>query len=184
MVLQYNRRDRAAPTDKTTGQRRHQLWKNANDVDSESKLELPSSFQCTVPSFTFTMEHLYTGILLVDHKFHALTSRFAAETTANARIVALKQKAQEMSPSKLSSVELPDLRVWKMKGDMIIKKLTPQKLSEILGRIDIDDQDTIELLDDEEKVAGLGLSDGETLLVQLPGTSRIPTIVVRALIQV
>jgi hypothetical protein len=48
---------------------------------------------------------------------------------------------------------------------------------EILGSIDIHDEDTIEELPEDRKVADLGLSNGETLLVQMPVTSRIYTIV-------
>ena len=67
---------------------------------------------------------------------------------------------------------------------MIIKKLTPQKLSELLGKIDINDKNTIEALDDEERVANMGLSFGETLLLQTHGTSCVSIIVCRVLIQV
>jgi hypothetical protein len=73
--------------------------------------------------------------------------------------------------------------MWKMKGEIIIKTLPCRRLSDILVKIDIDDDDTIEELNDEGKVADLGFSDGETLLLQLPGTSRISTTVGRVLIQ-
>ena len=126
------------------------------------------------------MEPLYTGALIVDHKFHPSTQRFAVETPYDARIEVLKQKAQEKRP-ELSSFILSDLGVWRMKGDMVIKKL---KLSELLGKIDINDENTIEALDDEEKVANMGLSFGETLLLQTPGTSCVSIIVCRVLIQV
>ncbi|KAF8274661.1 hypothetical protein EI94DRAFT_473465 [Lactarius quietus] len=56
-----------------------------------------------------------------------------------------------------------------MKGEMIIKKFTPEHISDILRRIDVNDEDTIEFMDDYEEVADLGLSVDETLLIQLQG---------------
>ena len=130
------------------------------------------------------MESLYTGILVVDHKFHPSTRRFAVETPYNARIEYLKQKAQEKRP-ELSSYIPSDLGVWRMKGNTVMKKLSPQGLSEALGRIDVKDETTIEELYDEEKLADLGLLDYETLLLQVPGMSCVSTIIGgRVLIQV
>ena len=57
---------------------------------------------------------------------------------------------------------------------MIINKLTAKKLAQILRNIDVEDEDTIEDLIEDLTVADLQLSNGETLLLQLPGpgTSR------------
>ena len=73
-----------------------------------------------------------------------------------------------------------------MKGDMIIRKLTPQRLLEALDRIDVNDETTIEALYNEEIVANIGLSFGDTLpvLLQIPGTSYVSIIVCRVLIQI
>jgi hypothetical protein len=88
----------------------------------------------------------------------------------------LKQKVQEIRPNKLSSFAQSEIFVWKLKSGMIIKNLTPRRLSEILGKIDINDKDIIERVEEDEKVANLGPSYGETLLLQLPGMSHISTI--------
>ena len=130
------------------------------------------------------METFYTGVLLVDRNFHAFTCRYTLET-ANIRILAWKQKAHHSWSDKLSPYMPRTLSLWKLKGDMIITKLTPQKeLSEVLGKIDVNDMNTIEELGDHEKVANIGLSEDETLLLQVPGTSHISTIAGRVLIQV
>jgi hypothetical protein len=128
-------------------------------------------------------EPLYTGVLLVDLNFQALAPRFVVETTSDACIMVLKENAQEIRPDELSSFDRPELSVWKIKGDKIIENLTPRELSEILGRIDVNDEDTIEEVDEDENVANLGLSHSETLLLQLPGTSHISTIAACVLIQ-
>jgi hypothetical protein len=64
-----------------------------------------------------------------------------------------------------SNFKRSELSVWRTKGDMIIKNLSPQGLSEVLGKIDVDDKNTIESVNDEVKVVDLGLSLGEALLV-------------------
>jgi hypothetical protein len=101
------------------------------------------------------LEPLCTGVFLVDLNFQALTPRFVVETTANAYIMDLKQKVQEIRPDELSSFARSEIFVWKLKGGMIIKNLTPPRLSEILGKIDINDKDIIERVEEDEKVANL-----------------------------
>lgn len=58
------------------------------------------------------------------------------------------------------------------------------RIDEILSDINVEVEDAIELLHEELKFADLGLSNVQSLLVQLPGTSRISTIAGRVLIQV
>ena len=61
-------------------------------------------------------------------------------------------------------------------GKLIINNSTAKKLAQILKNIDVEDEDTIEDLLENLTVADLQLSNGETLLLQLPGpgTSRDP----------
>ncbi|KAH9053957.1 hypothetical protein EDB83DRAFT_2552759 [Lactarius deliciosus] len=49
---------------------------------------------------------------------------------------------------------------------MIIDRSTAKRLAEILRDINVDDKDTIEKLSEDEQVADLGLSEGQTLLVR------------------
>jgi hypothetical protein len=77
-----------------------------------------------------------------------------------------------------------ELVVWKPMGEMVINKSTSKRMAEILRSINANSQDAIQELEDDDSVADLGLSGGETLLLQVPGTSRISTIVGHVLIQV
>jgi hypothetical protein len=130
------------------------------------------------------MELSLTAVLLVDPDFRALSQRFLVETTPHDLIFHLKKKVKEERPNELSRFQHSYLSVWKPKGEMIIKKFNPRRTASLLARINVEDEDTIELLDEEDKVADFGPLEGQTLLVQLPGTSRIPPIVCCTLIQV
>lgn len=50
-------------------------------------------------------------------------------------------------------------------------------IAEILKRIDVNDVDVIEEIDERRLLRDLKLTDGQILLVQLPGSSRISTAV-------
>ena len=65
--------------------------------------------------------------------------------------------------------------VWRTKGKLIINNSTAKNVVQTLRRINVDDEDSIEDLLENLIVAGLRLSGGETLLVQMPapGTLRI-----------
>jgi hypothetical protein len=67
---------------------------------------------------------------------------------------------------------------------MTLMTLPPRLMAELLGSIDVDSADHIQVLGDGAKIANLGLSEDETLVVQLPGTSHISTIVGCILMQV
>ena len=58
-------------------------------------------------------------------------------------------------------------------GTLIINRSTVENLKQILRSINIGDKDTIQRLFKLVKVVDLQLSKGETLLVRIPGTSRI-----------
>jgi hypothetical protein len=62
-------------------------------------------------------------------------------------------------------------------GEMVINKSTSERMADILRAINANGQDVIQKLQADDSVADLGLSGGETLLLQVPGTSRISTIV-------
>jgi hypothetical protein len=118
-----------------------------------------------------------TWLLLVDYKFHAIGCPFYVWTSDDDDICELKEKFREDSPEDLSRTyaELDELTVWKLKGEKTIDNSTCGYLAEILRGIDVNDKDTIEVLDEEVQVADLGLSDGQTLLLRLPDTSPIFT---------
>ena len=87
--------------------------------------------------------------LLVKYDFQALSGRFLVNTTSADFIYDLK-----------------------MKGEMTINETTRGRLPEIF--LGIDDRDgAIEELSEDKRVVDLALSGGQTLLVRLPGTSRI-----------
>ena len=124
-----------------------------------------------------------TWLLLVDHDFHALAEPFCVETPKNIHL--LKKKVKEEKPEALSRVRVdPDeLTVWKTKGAKIIDESTIERLEDILSGIDDRDQDTIEVLKSHKRVADLAISEGQTLLVRLPGALRVPTLVGCVLIE-
>lgn len=80
----------------------------------------------------------------------------------------MKKKVKEERRIDLAHVDAAGLTVWKTKGAIVTNKLTSKRLAETLRSINIDDEDTIEELSECEEVAGLGLSNGQILLVQRP----------------
>lgn len=80
----------------------------------------------------------------------------------------MKKKVKEERRIDLAHVDPAGLTVWKTKGAIVTNKLTSKRLAETLRSINIDDEDTIEELSECEEVAGLGLSNGQILLVQRP----------------
>ena len=120
------------------------------------------------------MESSFTSVVLVDHDFKAPTNYFLVETTPNDLIFHLKRKVKEAKPNYFSSlIDVVDLVVWKTMGTLTINPSSEGRLSEILNAIDVDNAATIQQLPERLKLADLGLSEFQTLLVQLPGTSRI-----------
>lgn len=111
-----------------------------------------------------------TGVIVVDHNFQAITHRFVFKFTCNTRINALKMKVQE-TYNDLNTFDIADITVWKTKGQMTLKTLCPRSMAELLGSIDVNNPHHIQVLADEVKVGNLGLSENETLVVQVPGTS-------------
>ncbi|KAH9063641.1 hypothetical protein EDB87DRAFT_137718 [Lactarius vividus] len=116
-------------------------------------------------------------LLLVDHTFQTpIGNRFEVGAFSDHdNINTLKKKVKEEKPEALSRahVDPSDLTVWKTKGSMAIDESNFGRLAEILGSIDVDNEDTIEKLSEVERVANLGLSDTQTLLIQLPELSQI-----------
>jgi hypothetical protein len=130
------------------------------------------------PSSNSIMEPLHTSAILVDHNFQYLTNRFLVRDTTNDAIEDLKEKVHEMwAAMGLSHYDPKDLVVWQPEGEMIIQYLPREGIEEKLAKIDIENNETIRLLAEEEKVADLGLLVGQSLIVQLPSTSCNPTIV-------
>jgi hypothetical protein len=96
-------------------------------------------------------------LLLVDHKFEALGRCFSVRTSQAEGIADLKDKVKEEAPETLSRARVDpcQLSVWKTKGANIIDESTLECLTEILGRIDVRDQDTIEELRGRKRIADL-----------------------------
>ena len=71
-------------------------------------------------------------------------------------------------------------------ANLVINHSTAKFLEHMLRGINVDDMDTIQRVFEHVKVANLQLSEGETLLVRVPCTSRIsiPTTIRCVLIQV
>jgi guanylate kinase len=127
-----------------------------------------------------------TAVVLIDHQFQALTEIFLVETSPSDLIYHLKKKVKEAKPVYFSRLafDVNELVVWKTMGAKVINEHTQENMTDILSTINVNDKGTIRRLFEMGKLADLGLEDFQTLLVQLPGTSRISTIVGRALIQV
>jgi len=92
------------------------------------------------------------------------------------------KKALGIWRKDLRIAKIAKLIVWKTKGEMFITILTPNRLTELLENINVNDKDSIEELRDDAKVVDLELSLRQTLLVQVFRTSRISTTVCRGLI--
>lgn len=119
-------------------------------------------------------------LLLVHHDFQAFGSRFFVHIDSSGMIYDLRDKIKEKKPEALSRAQVdPDeLTVWKTKGEMIFYYSTSKKrLAEILKSIDVDDVDAIEEISASVQLEHLELSDGQTLIMRLPGSSRISTAV-------
>ena len=119
-------------------------------------------------------------LLLVHHDFQAFGSRFFVHIDSSGMIYDLRDKIMEKKPEALSRarVDPDELTVWKTKGEMIFYYSTSKKrLAEILKSIDVDDVDAIEEISDSEQLEHLELSDGQTLIMRLPGSSCISTAV-------
>jgi hypothetical protein len=116
-------------------------------------------------------------LLLVDHNFQALGQSFPVDISFGDDVCDLKKKVNEEKPEILSHyrVDPSCLSVWKTEGELVIINPTAKRLEEILEKINIDDEDTIRRLGTQVKVADLDLSYGQTLLVRVPGMSRIST---------
>ena len=126
------------------------------------------------------MEIRKIWLLLVHHDFQAFGSRFFVHIDTSGMIYDLREKIKEKKPEALfrAHVDPDELTVWKTKGEMVFYYSTSKtRLAEILKSIDVDDVDTIEEISESEELADLELFDGQTLLVRLPGSSRISTAV-------
>jgi hypothetical protein len=123
------------------------------------------------------MEPSYTAVVLVDHKFQALSERFKIKTAPSDEIFDLKEKVKETIPISFSrfAIDVGELVVWKPMGETVINRSTSKRMAEILRTINVNGQETIEDLEDDDLVADLGLSGDETLLFQVPGTSLLST---------
>ena len=117
-----------------------------------------------------------TGVVVVDHNLQAITHRFVVKHTPDTRINALKIKVQE-TYNDLSRFNIADITVWKTKGQMMLRTLSFKCMAELLRSIDINNVHHIQMLTNKSKVADLGLSEDENLVVQLPGTSHISTVI-------
>jgi Crinkler effector protein N-terminal domain len=118
-----------------------------------------------------------TWLLLVNHKFQAIGECFLVNISGRDLIANLTKKVKKERRNALANVDAVDLTVWKS-AIIIDETTTSECLAERLRNIKVDDKDTIEKVGSYVQVANLGLSDGQTLLVQLPGTSRVSSLAV------
>ncbi|KAH8993174.1 hypothetical protein EDB92DRAFT_442069 [Lactarius akahatsu] len=116
-----------------------------------------------------------TWLLPVDHTFQTtIGSRFSVLTSGEEDVETLREKVMEKKQNNpaFTYVSASDLSVWKTKGELVINKVTiKESLADILSGIDVHNKDTIEELDEDEQVADLELSEGQILLIRLPGAS-------------
>ena len=113
-----------------------------------------------------------TWLLFINHDFQTCIGEcFSVRISDTDNIHDLKKKVVEENSKALdrANTTLIDLTVWRTKGEMILKS-TSKRLGAILKSINI--KDVIEVLSPGDNLVDLGLSDGEILLVQLPGTSK------------
>ena len=77
----------------------------------------------------------------------------------------------------LNTFNIADITVWKTKG---MRTLPSKCMAELLRSIDVNNVQHIQVLTNKSKVANLGLSEDETLVMQLPGTSHISSLLLFA----
>ena len=113
--------------------------------------------------------------LLVDHKFRAMGQPFQIGTFFDDKICNLKNKVKEKKPDVFFLCKLDPLclTMWKTEGELVLNGSTAKHLEEILKKINVDDEDTIQMLDEYVTVAELqsSLADDQILLAQFPGMS-------------
>lgn len=112
-------------------------------------------------------------VLLVYHDFQILGSRFIVRIDNSEVIDELRDKIKGEKPEAFSRlrVDPDDITVWKTKGEMIIDHSTTlERLAKILKSINVDDVEAIERIRESVSLENLELSDGQTLLAQLPGS--------------
>ena len=112
-------------------------------------------------------------VLLVYHDFQILGSRFIVRIDNSEVIDELRDKIKGKKPEAFSRlrVDPDDITAWKTKGEMIIDHSTSlERLAKILKSINVDDVEAIERIREGVSLENLELSDGQTLLAQLPGS--------------
>jgi hypothetical protein len=122
------------------------------------------------------MEICKIWLLLVHYDFKAFGSCFSVDVDISMMVDDLKKVVKESRSEALSRAhtDSSDIIVWKTKGKMVINNSTSKKrMTEILKSIDVDDVDVIEEINERVLLRDLELPDGQTLLVQLPGSSRV-----------
>ncbi|KAH9027873.1 hypothetical protein EDB85DRAFT_2148231 [Lactarius pseudohatsudake] len=111
------------------------------------------------------MEPSETWLLLVDHNFRAIGGSFSVDTIpGDDNINKLKEKAKVERQIDLARVDAANLTVWKTKDT-----IDESNFERFAKGIDVNDKDAIEKLSVRTRVADLGLSDSQTLLVRMPG---------------
>ena len=127
------------------------------------------------PPPLLTMGSSCVWILFVDHRFQAIGPCFQVDTASVDIVESLKEMARDKRPIAFFRADAnpADCTVWRTKGDLIINSSTIDNLEQILRSIDECDEKTIEDLVEDDEVESLQLSDGEVLLLQMPGMPRI-----------
>ena len=117
------------------------------------------------------MESSTVWLHLVDHKFQALEHCFEIETTIDDDIFDLKYKVEAKKPEIFSYYDIDPrcLTVWKMEGELVHNRSTAKCQEKMLEKLNFNDKDTIQMLDEDVTVAELQLPDCQILLIQLPG---------------
>ena len=111
--------------------------------------------------------------VLVYHDFQILGSRFIVRIDNSEVIDELRDKIKGKKHEAFSRlrVDPDDITVWKTKGEMIIDHSTTlEHLAKILKGISVDDVEAIDRIREGVSLENLELSDGQTLLAQLPGS--------------
>jgi hypothetical protein len=106
--------------------------------------------------------------LTVDHNQRPLGDFFRVVVGEGAEISVLKKKVKEEKPFTLEGVDHDELIVWRCTDRSIA--LDPEKLQDQLG--EVFERRQTERLDGWQEIAQLQILEEESLIVQVPGTSR------------
>ena len=117
------------------------------------------------------MAAVFCWCLLINHKKEPEGTPF--KVIPGHDIADLKEKVKEKTPHDLDGIDPHRLIVWRCttQNRMAFKDVHDNMWESALKSVDFDDGNVVEQLDERDMMADLQVSNGEILLVRMPGAS-------------